>query len=896
MFKAVFTAAEPTTRQAYIIALLAWAGAVAGSLALPTELRSSTPFLLLYPATALAAWKGGFGPGALVTLLAVAATVPRFQLGDELPRLATTLVFALTGLALSVIGEAMRRGRARDRQARVAAERQYHDAEQLQEMTTALSRAAKRAEVNEAAVLESTHSFGAAGGLIATVAADGRSAEIAHSVGFAGRSASGRQLSLDPDTIFGEALNRGTAVVLASRAARLARYRSRDDDAAFLEHEALAVVPVHVRGRTVALLVLADNAAREWTSHDGERLEQLARRVGDALERADMYESAERARADSEELRGRADQELADRQRAEEALRDSEARYRALAARTSRLHALTAALSEAVTVDAVARAVVRHGRIVVGAQSGSVTRVVDDGTRFVPVYADDESLPLPEAAGQFDADPGLYSTDVVRLRQPVFIGSFGEWQKRYWRSAAHAADGGYASAAALPLIADGVVHGVLAFHFTAPLNFDDDYRVLLRSVAQHCAQAMDRARLYEGEQRARADAESANRTKDEFLSTVSHELRTPLNAILGWATMLRGGSLDVEKRDRAMQAICDNAARQARLVDELLDVSRIIAGRVTLDRREVDLRNILRGAVEAMMPQAEAKGLDLRFGPQLPVLVVADERRLEQVFLNLLSNAVKFTPAGGRIEVTLAVADNTIEVRVADTGIGIDPAFLPHAFDRFRQADSHTTRTYGGLGLGLSIASHLVDAHGGRIQVHSDGKGTGTTCTVSLPLAGIGGRPGDRPGAGAARTDAQRPAMPDLHGLRVLVVDDEADAREMMAAALERCGSQVEAAGSASAALEILRARHVDVLLSDIGMPDEDGYELIRRVRSSTTSQVAHIPAAAVTAYAREDQRQRALSAGFQVHLAKPLDPYDLAEAVAALAASRTSTPNGLQV
>ena len=286
-----------------------------------------------------------------------------------------------------------------------------------------------------------------------------------------------------------------------------------------------------------------------------------------------------------------------------------------------------------------------------------------------------------------------------------------------------------------------------------PVNFDEEYPALLTSVAQHCAQALDRARLYETTERARAEAEAANRSKDEFLSTVSHELRTPLNAMLGWAAMLRSGSVEPGRTARAVEAIFNNATRQARLIEELLDVSRIVAGRASLDLQEVDLGESLRGAVEAMMPLAARKASRSGSRRRRTSSVVADPRRLEQVFLNLLSNALKFTPPGGRITVDIGVAGASAEVRVADTGAASTPAFLPHVFERFRQADSATTRRVGGLGLGLFIARQLVEAQGGTIRVESEGTGRGATFTVTLPAA-VGRAPRVTPANGRRVGDA----------------------------------------------------------------------------------------------------------------------------------------------
>jgi signal transduction histidine kinase/CheY-like chemotaxis protein len=860
------------------------AAAAAVHVLLPAPMHDRVPLAAFYPAFILSAAIAGFGPGALVVLVGAVAAASAARGFDEPAGAAALLVFTLAGLMTSGLFEAMHRRSRRERRLRLDAQRRGTRADYLQQLTSALSRAGTLADVIEACVLEATHSLGAAAGAIAVP--DGRFVELAHAVGFAEELAIGwRRRSLDVQTPFSDAVG-GMTIALESRKARWTRYPQLAGADLFRDHEAIAVAPLHGRGGASAALAVALLKPHDWTVDERELLAEISRRAAQAMARARAYESVERARADAEEHRTRADQELAERQKAQEALRDSEARYRALAARTSRLHALTAALSEAVTVEAVGRAVIRQGRVVAGAQSGSVALLVDEGAEFSTLYAEDDAS--PEASARFPAEPGFYSTEVVRARQPVFIGSFAEWQRRCWRSAAQAGDGGYVSAAALPLVADGAAIGVLAFHFTAPLNFDENYRRLLISVAQHCSQALDRARLYEAEQRARADAEAANRSKDEFLSTLSHELRTPLNAILGWASMMRAGALDATRTARATQAIYDNAIRQAKLVEDLLDVSRIIAGRVALDVAEVDLGETIRGAVETILPTSDSKGVSIHLGPQLPVAVMGDGRRIEQVFLNLLSNAVKFTPAGGRVDIAVAVGDTTVDVRLSDTGIGIDPAFLPHAFDRFRQADSQPTRTHAGLGLGLSIANHLAKAHGGGIRVHSDGPGRGTTSIVTLPLAAVGveSRPSSAPAHAAGAVPGQ--GVPHLAGVRVLVVDDEPDAREMMAAALEHCGAAVTTAPSAAAAMQILETTAQDVLLSDIGMPGEDGYALIRKVRGMPSRRIAAIPAAAVTAYAREDQRQSALAAGFQVHVPKPLDPEQLVQIVARLSRAAT--------
>jgi CheY-like chemotaxis protein/anti-sigma regulatory factor (Ser/Thr protein kinase) len=326
------------------------------------------------------------------------------------------------------------------------------------------------------------------------------------------------------------------------------------------------------------------------------------------------------------------------------------------------------------------------------------------------------------------------------------------------------------------------------------------------------------------------------------------------------------------------------------LIEELLDVSRIVAGRAAVDLQSVDLGENIRGAVETMMPSAAAKGIELCFQAESGITVTADPRRLEQVFLNLLTNAVKFTPGNGRITVQAGLAGPSAEVRVIDTGVGIEQAFLPHVFERFRQADTAATRAVGGLGLGLFISRQLVEAQGGRLQAESDGAGTGATFIVTLPAVAAAADRWVQDGtSGLAAPENE--ALPSLTGLCVLIVDDEPDAVDMMSAALQACGVSVVSATSAREARELLERVDVDLLLSDIAMPGEDGCSLIRTIRAMGSTHLAGIPAAAVTAGARDDERARALAAGFHMHLSKPVQPAALANAVAALAFNRTARP-----
>ncbi|HVG09717.1 MAG TPA: response regulator [Thermoanaerobaculia bacterium] len=406
----------------------------------------------------------------------------------------------------------------------------------------------------------------------------------------------------------------------------------------------------------------------------------------------------------------------------------------------------------------------------------------------------------------------------------------------------------------------------------------------------------ERATLLVREQEARKQAEEANRIKDEFLATLSHELRTPLNAILGWAQVLRTGKVDESTTARALEAVERNARAQAQLISDLLDVSRIITGKLRLELKPVEIPRIIDAALDSVRPAADAKGIRIRvtldrgiggIGP-----LMGDPDRLQQVIWNLLSNAIKFTPQGGSVEVRLGQSEGQAEIAVQDTGSGVRPDFVPYVFDRFRQAESSTTRQYGGLGLGLSIVRHMVELHGGTVSVESPGEGQGSTFTVRLPIR-LGIEDGMMEGMLATLTERrQRPAedVPDLvrskilTGLRVLVMDDEADTRDLLVTALEQCGAQVTAVPSVPDALASLDRVLPDVLLSDIGVPGEDGYSLIRKLRLRSAELGGNLPAAAVTAYARSEDRIRALAAGFQAHLAKPIDPAELVATIAALA------------
>jgi PAS domain S-box-containing protein len=434
-----------------------------------------------------------------------------------------------------------------------------------------------------------------------------------------------------------------------------------------------------------------------------------------------------------------------------------------------------------------------------------------------------------------------------------------------------------------PLMIADTVLGVLHVGALDDRRFTDEDVQLLQLVADRVALAIDRATVYQAERRARRDAEAANRMKDEFVATVSHELRTPLTAILGWARLLRSGRYPLPAEAATpLETIERNARAQARLVDDLLDVSRIITGRLRLDLRPTDLGSVVDAALDAVRPAAAAKDIALASSlDPSATSVLGDPNRLQQIVWNLLTNAVKFTPDGGRVALEVRRHGSRARVIVRDTGKGISAEFLPYIFERFRQEDSTATRAHGGLGLGLAIVRHLVEMHGGTVHAESPGDGLGSTFTVTLPLAGRGVAGADVHATGAS-TGTRGGAAFDarLDGLRVLVVDDEVDSRETVAAMLVAQGADVLTAASAPGALQVLDTSAVDVLVADIGMPGTDGYGLIRQVRALPAPH-AGIGAVALTAYARAEDRERALAAGFDAHIAKPVEPAALAALVA---------------
>lgn len=442
---------------------------------------------------------------------------------------------------------------------------------------------------------------------------------------------------------------------------------------------------------------------------------------------------------------------------------------------------------------------------------------------------------------------------------------------------------GLRSAMIVPLTAHDQTFGAITFVTSESGEpYDEGDLGFAEELARRAALAIDNSRLYR-------EAQLASQARDEFLATLSHELRTPMTAILGWSRMLSLGGLDEETRHDAVETILRSSESQARLIDDVLDVSRIITGKMRLHLEKTDLQSLLGDSARSIEPTAEAKGISFRLALEPVPTILADPARLNQVVWNLLSNAVKFTPKGGWVELRLHPVESNVRIEVEDSGEGIDPEFLAHMFERFRQAEGSTRRIHGGLGLGLSIVRHLTEMHGGEVSAVSKGKNQGTIFIVDLPIAAVASK-GEpvRHAEHVAREPELGGELPDLRGRVILVVDDDADARRLVRAVLERCGAEVETSGSVSEAMDTLRSREFDLVISDIGMPDQDGFDLSRQIQTGFDGDGIQMPLIALTAYGRNQDRERILAAGFDAYLRKPTDPVELAETVSAILAKDT--------
>jgi PAS domain S-box-containing protein len=617
------------------------------------------------------------------------------------------------------------------------------------------------------------------------------------------------------------------------------------------------IVPLKVQGQAIGVLSLTRNHPGEPHNIDDQNLFQdLADRAAMAIANARLYQQAKQARQQAEKT----------------------------ADRTARLQAVTAALSEPLTPAQVAEVIVEQSIAVLNASSAVVAIVNPNGTELEIVHFVGYQQDIPEAWRRFPITTPVPLAEAVRTGEPIWEESTQERIARYPHLAQNYAELNYAAWISLPLMVEGRAVGGISINFAefSPLSQDD--RAFMLALAQQCAQAIARAHLYEAEQRARASAEAANRIKDEFLAVLSHELRSPLNPILGWTRLLRTRKFDESARDKALETIERNAKLQTQLIGDLLDVSRIIQGKMALNVCPVNLSTTIEAAIETVHLAAQTKGIQIQTQLDWDVEpICGDPGRLQQIVWNLLSNAVKFTPAGGQVEVRLEPIDSFAQIQVKDTGKGISREFLPHVFEYFRQENSTTTRIFGGLGLGLAIVRHLTELHGGTVQAESPGEGQGATFTVLIP----------RMVAVAKTSSNNQPSTTtiDLSGLRVLVVDDEADMRDLVDFILGEYGANVRVAASAAEALLVLDQFNPDLLVSDIGMPEMDGYMLMRQIQARYSQQSEQIPglsesmpkAIALTAYAGEVNQQQALAAGFHMHLPKPVEPEDLVRAIANL-------------
>ncbi len=594
--------------------------------------------------------------------------------------------------------------------------------------------------------------------------------------------------------------------------------------------------------------------------------------------------------------------EVAERKQTEHTLRMVKEELETQLADLKRLHEMNTSLAGSPDIESLLREVLRAAMEVQNSDLGLLS-LCESGESDPVVKVQcgfDESLSsgLPSrgwaACGNcFEEQTRVIVEDLEDAPSFVFLRDFARAQ-------------GIRACHGTPLITrNGNIIGVLSVYFRRTQRPSEREIRLMDLYAQMAADFIDGARLHHQleqqlelreellarEQMARADAENANRMKDEFLATVSHELRTPLNAIIGWLHMIRSGRLDQGTVDRALETIDRNAKAQAQLIEDILDVSRVITGKLRLNMGPVDLATIINAAIDSVQPAAESKGIKLAVTLDPSARhTIGDESRLQQVVWNLVANAIKFTPSGGVVQITLARKDEGVEIRVTDSGSGIKGEFLPFIFDRFRQADGTSTRQHGGLGLGLAIVRHLVELHGGTVHASSDGEGLGSTFTILLPQSSRSSvsevHEKSVESSYSVTNNVAGEPLPSLEDVSILLVDNDRDTLQVLAVMLRERGARVEAATTAAEAREVLEWLKADVLVSDLAMPEEDGYSLISRIRSANGNGNRHLPAVALTAYVRVEDRSRALSAGFNMFVPKPVQPNELITAIANLAES----------
>jgi signal transduction histidine kinase/CheY-like chemotaxis protein len=617
------------------------------------------------------------------------------------------------------------------------------------------------------------------------------------------------------------------------------------------ERHAFIAVPLLRAGQWVSSLVVAMNRPRQWERREVALLETIAERVWLAIERLRL-----------------------------------EVAQREYAMRLQQLNSASLAINTAITTEAVLRETTEQARALIDAHQAVTSLTI--GQQWAQTITAISLSDKYAAWRSYNVPPdnsGIYSL-VCRTNKPMRL-TQAELEAHWaWRgfggeAASHPPMRGWL---AVPLIGrDGSNIGIIQLSDKRDGEFTAADEALLVQLAQMASVALENQQLYDQEQMARAQAEEASRLKDDFLATVSHELRTPLTSILGYAHLLHTRKRDEAYVTQTTEKILRSAQSQAQLIEDILDVSRIVSGKLRLSPQKIDLRLVIADAIDTVSPAIQAKGLQLQTVlPPEAAIVLGDPHRLQQVIWNLLSNAVKFTPNGGAVRLVLEQCDDLTDLTVSDTGRGIDPEFLPYVFDRFRQAEGSSTRAFGGLGLGLSIVRHLVELHGGSVRAHSAGVGAGAAFTVRLPTAV------HDPAvvaqiqvADAAPTDATVPS--ELEGLRVLVVDDQPEIVELLRDLFTTCGAIVETSTDARNGLEQLRSWRPDVLISDIAMPGNDGYWLIEQIRLLAPDEGGVTPAIALTAYVRGEERTRVLTSGFQRYVPKPIEPAELRDVVASL-------------
>lgn len=614
------------------------------------------------------------------------------------------------------------------------------------------------------------------------------------------------------------------------------------------------MLPLMARERIFgAISFFTAESERRYSTADFSLAEEIAHRVGIAIDNARLYQEAQQAQ-----------------KTAEQALE-----------RIARLQSITAALSESLTPAQVSEVIVEQSMAALKASSALVALLNENKTELEIVRAVGYNQDLLDAWRYFPIDSPSPLAEAVRTGQPAWAESRQNRIARYPHLAEAYAQYDIDAWISIPLMVEGSAVGGITLGFIQLQELSGEDQAFILAVAQQCAQAIARAHLYEAERKARSAAESANRIKDEFLAVLSHELRTPLNPILGWAKLMRTRKLDRATSDRALETIERNAKLQTQLIEDLLDVSRILQGKLNLNFGRINLVSVIEAAIETVRLSAEAKSIQIQTSLESGVgEVLGDANRLQQVIWNILSNAIKFTPIGGQVKIKLEQVSSQVQICVTDTGKGIAPEFLPYVFDYFRQADGATTRKFGGLGLGLAIVRHLVELHGGTVQAESLGEGQGATFTVRLPYLQDENKKIKDAKANSLVVAAQ---SSPLSGLEILVVDDDADMREFLPFMLEQYGASVTVVASGIEALTALSQSQPNLIISDIGMPEMDGYMLMRQVRSLEPEQGGTIPAIALTAYAGEMDHQQAIAVGFQQHISKPVDPEELVKAIASL-------------